>query len=233
MAVTLIWGLGLSGWSALTYLHAKGERVQVYDDQMTPDNFAKAKQLLGADNILESLPCASTIVRIIVSPGVSVFDERYQTYLRQGVTIITDVQLFLENYSGQVIAVTGTNGKSSLVAMLTFIGQQLGLNIVAAGNIGQPALTALASEIVVLELSSFHLAHGLKYRFALGVVLELTPDHLNWHNSLQHYKAAKHRLPKYAKKALVVRGAKLFNECGQQIGGSSQTELLQKIAQIL
>src|SRR5690606_1625713 len=139
----------------------------------------------------------------------------------QGAEIISEIELFALaladlaglGYTPTVVAVTGTNGKTTVTARARRLAEANGWSAVAAGNISPPAIAALMQaldtdslpQLWVLELSSFQLESTFSLRPDAAVVLNLTQDHLDWHGSMQAYAAAKARLLKAAAVAIVNR----------------------------
>lgn len=235
MGVNLVWGLGITGISVVRYLHSIGLEVKIFADNAEPELMQSAIDLIGAENILSHWPERddfSKIQSVVVSPGVSCWNDRYQYLQRIGMDIKTDIELFLELYQGKVIAVTGTNGKSTLVAKLAHIACQLGVDAVVAGNIGVPCLDVdMSTEMVFLELSSYHLAHGINNNIDLGIILEVTQDHMFWHKSMAHYVFSKHKLHQYADVCFMQKSGIIIDSCGKNLGPSS--DLLTLISQYL
>ena len=222
MAVNLVWGLGLTGWSAICHLNNLGKQVLVYSDNFESEYYPLVVELIGEKNIINKLPKPAELKkfdRIIVSPGISCWDPRYQAIKRLGLNISTDIDLFLEFFRGKTIAVTGTNGKSTMVAKLAHIASKCGIDAIAAGNIGHPCLAVPDStELVILELSSYHLAHGISSKIDLGFILEIQPDHIDWHKSYVHYKYAKHKLNTCAKICYMQKDDKIIDTFGKFVG---------------
>lgn len=216
----LVWGLGLSGRSAVIWFLAKGYKVSVYEEFWTHDKHEFASKMLGASytDIVLSYDFIKQIDYVLVSPGVSVWHEKYRWLKRCGVNIRTDIDLFLENYSGRTIGITGTNGKSTLTALLAHMANKNNTSAQAIGNIGRPCLEALTDspELAVVEVSSFYLAHGLSKKFDLGIFINIAPDHLNWHRSYVHYKFCKYSLAKYSNEYIDLLSSR--DAYGQSLG---------------
>ena len=233
MALTLIWGFGITGESVANFLHQRQVSFIIFDDNQI--SVQKARLEFGEKCVVSEFPDLDLINQVIVSPGISCWDHRYQQIARLGIPIKTDVELFLSIYKGQVLAVTGTNGKSTLVAMLSHIAKTVGLKSMAIGNIGMPCLLVdLACELVVLELSSFHLAHMQDYdNIDISIMLAITPDHLDWHKSYNHYQFSKQKI-KNAKCNYTVINNSIFDAYGNlQVANYNQKSLIMLIAQAL
>jgi len=146
---------------------------------------------LGEDYLM-SLKKYSLIIK---SPGVSA--ELIKTFLGKEQKITSQAEIFLENYPGQVIGVTGTKGKGTTVSLIYQILKKAGFNVQAGGNIGRPVLQSLLrakkNDIFVYEMSS-HQLKGLKKSPHIAVFLNLFPAHLNFFKNFQDYKRAKENI---------------------------------------
>lgn len=199
----LVIGAGISGWSALNFLHAKQAYVRVMDDRMQPpyaqqlqDKLADPEVCLGSYN--EQWILESDI--IILSPGVSPQLPMIQNAIKSGVEVIGDIELFARHCSKPYIAITGSNGKSTVTTLVTDILNSQGVKAIAGGNIGKPALDLLEddADIYVLELSSFQLETCPSLRPASAVVLNISDDHMDRHHSLAEYTRIKMSIYKQA-----------------------------------
>lgn len=209
----LVLGLGDSGLSMARWLHRKGAQVRVADSRKQPPHAAQlAKELPQVP--LERGPFRdssfSGIDMIAISPGVALRESRVSEALNAGVFVAGDVELFaqaLKSFAeAKVIAVTGSNGKSTVTSMAGAMCRAAGLNTVVAGNIGLPVLDALtqvetqmrqgkqAPDVFVLELSSFQLETTYSLDAGAATVLNLCQDHLDRYDSMAEYAAAKARI---------------------------------------
>ena len=209
----LVLGLGDSGLSMARWLHRKGAQVRVADSRKLPPHAAQlAKELPQVP--LESGPFRDSsftgIDMIAVSPGVALREPRVSEALNAGVFVAGDVELFaqaLKSFApAMVIAITGSNGKSTVTSMTGAMCRAAGLNTVVAGNIGLPVLDALtqvememrqggkAPDVFVLELSSFQLETTHSLDASAATVLNLCQDHLDRYDSMDEYAAAKARI---------------------------------------
>jgi len=196
-------GLGKTGYSCVRYLLAKGHSVVVMDSNPSPRL---------ADSLLHEYPNLVTSFgaldsgllqsadEIVISPGVPVKTPEIQTALTSGTPVIGDIDLFLREFKGRVIAITGSNGKSTVTTLVGEMALAQGLKASVGGNIGVPVLELLSQDLdlVVLELSSFQLEtiHDLKGHIA--TVLNVSEDHMDRYDSLEHYVKTKHAIFKYA-----------------------------------
>src|SRR5690606_14626509 len=135
---------------------------------------------------------------LVPSAGIKPTHAIIREAIAKNIPIYSDVDLLIQSApDAQVIAVTGTNGKSTTTALIGFILQQAGKNVAVGGNIGQAccSLPSLGADgIYVLELSSYMLHNTVHPVADIAVYLNLTPDHLDWHGSFEHYKSAKERI---------------------------------------
>jgi UDP-N-acetylmuramoyl-L-alanyl-D-glutamate--2,6-diaminopimelate ligase len=199
----LVLGAGQSGLAAVKHLCARRQKVTLTDDRFIND-VVLAEQLhgLAAAQALDVTVARTTQVepesfdKIIISPGVS-FDHPLAKQAKAlGLEVLTEIDLGLNGFNGNILAATGTNGKSTTVAMVDFILNQLGLASAACGNIGIPP-TTLDLETkgpaftAVVELSSYQLEGCLSYPAKGVAITSFSNDHLERHKSMSAYFAAK------------------------------------------
>ncbi|MGB0678341.1 MAG: UDP-N-acetylmuramoyl-L-alanine--D-glutamate ligase [Polyangiales bacterium] len=194
----LLWGLGASGLAALRWLRAQGATVWAYDDgPQAAAGLAQAAQL-GAQ-LVPTWPPPATPALAVVAPGVPP-TGRLTALAAAGVPCISEAELAATRLRGTLMAITGTNGKSTTVAMLGAMVQASGRAHFVGGNLGPPLIDACAalgddpSALVVAELSSFQLVRCQQLRPHIAVLLNIAPDHLDWHGSFAAYAAAKGRI---------------------------------------
>lgn len=145
---------------------------------------------------------------LITSPGFAPSHPLLQWAKRWNIPVVGDIALFMANTTKPVIGVTGTNGKSTLVTLIAAMLSAGGYRVGVGGNIGTPALSLLTQgecDVYVLELSSFQLWATPNLPLQAAVLLNLTPDHLDWHPSLEHYYQAKWRIGREAQHFWVSR----------------------------
>lgn len=132
---------------------------------------------------------------IVASPGIAPSRPLMRSAERTGAPVISELELAYRLSSAPFVAVTGTNGKTTTTALVTHLLCESGMEAVAVGNIGVPALTAApaveAPGVVVAECSSFQLALTADFHPKVAVLLNITPDHVDWHGSLEAYEADK------------------------------------------
>ncbi|MEE4249828.1 MAG: UDP-N-acetylmuramoyl-L-alanine--D-glutamate ligase, partial [Alcanivoracaceae bacterium] len=192
-------GLGVTGLSVARYLHRCGQEFSVVDTREQPPELAQLQAemphvpvLLGAN----AQGVLDTAGELIVSPGISLEEPWLQQAVAAGATVRGDIDLFVAAANAPVIGITGSNAKSTVTAMLGAMLQAAGHRAGVGGNLGVAALDLLdpTTEYYVLELSSFQLERAGKLDLAVATVLNLTPDHLDRHGSMQRYHQAKHRI---------------------------------------
>ena len=189
---TVIIGAGVTGASCARHLAGVDELV-VLDTRDTPPG-REALAACGADLLTGVARYDfSGADRVVVSPGVALDACLVRQARSAGVPVMGDIDLFFEAARAPVLAVTGTNGKSTVVSMAAAMLQAHGLNAVAGGNLGEAALDLLQHErqAYVLELSSFQLERLGAHRRASAAFLNVSDDHLDRHGDMAAYVAAK------------------------------------------
>lgn len=199
---TAIIGLGVTGLSCADFLKNRGESFVMMDDRPNPP---KLEAFLSRHDpninpiILGkfSLPLLEAASEIIISPGISLKDPRLRTFLLSGKSIIGDIELFARTIKKPVIAITGSNGKSTVTTLVGEMMAAAGLKVAVCGNIGQPVLdTAVDSTVdyYVLELSSFQLETTYSLKTKSAVVLNISEDHMDRYHNMASYIKAKQRI---------------------------------------
>ena len=204
----LVVGLGKTGLSCVEHLSAKGIAVSVVDSRATPPaldalrkRYPGTKVRCGAFDP-ESFEGAELIV---ASPGVSLREAPIAAAAARGTPVIGDIELFACAVDAPVIAVTGSNGKSTVVSMVGDMARRSGRAVQIGANLGEPALSLLGrgAELYVLELSSFQLERTFSLRPATAVVLNVAADHMDRYCSIEEYADAKRRIYDGASVAVV------------------------------
>ena len=190
--VTVI-GLGKTGLSCVDFLRAKHAEVRVIDTRNAP---------AGADQLDKAIPLHTGSLNqqwllesdlIVISPGLAVKTPEIQTALQAGVEVVGDIELFCREADKPIVAITGSNGKSTVTTLVAEMAKVAGLSVGMGGNIGIPALSLLnqSHDIYVLELSSFQLETTYSLKTVAATVLNVTEDHMNRYVDLQDYRQAK------------------------------------------
>ncbi len=206
----LVLGLGLTGLSLALWLRGKGADVQVADTRDDPANPApKLAELRRADPDIpvrlgqwdETLFHGIDLVAI--SPGLNIHEPAFAPARAKRIPIVGDIEVFARELPSaqKVIAITGSNGKSTVTALTGGLCKAAGWSTVVAGNIGMPVLDALAEaernghpDVYVLELSSFQLETTSSLVPSVATVLNISPNHLDWHTGIDDYVRAKSRI---------------------------------------
>jgi len=199
----LVVGLGTSGLAAVHLLSESGARV-VANDRRTEEELGAAAdeaRQAGAELVLGAHPpeLFRSVDRIVVSPGVPRL-EALSAAAAAGVPIASEVELASWFVEGTVIAITGTNGKSTVTTMVGEMCARSGRPTFVGGNLGTPLVTVAGSPaarpggFVVVELSSFQLERVDRFRADVAVLLNVTADHLDRYDGLSDYAAAKARV---------------------------------------
>lgn len=198
-AFDLVIGLGVTGQSCLRYLQAQQEPVWVMDTRA---------ELPGLDAIRARFPNVPVHTgslredwlnearRLIVSPGVAVSTPAIARQAAAGKEVIGDIELFARAASEPVVAITGSNAKSTVTSLLGEVARHAGRHALAGGNLGTPALDLLGqgAELYVLELSSFQLETTFSLGAQVACILNVSADHLDRYAGLGDYIAAKQRI---------------------------------------
>ncbi len=206
----IIIGLGLTGLSCARYLAKKKIPFAVMDTRPSPPNLTEFKKAfpdveISLGQLNETLLNKAT--DIILSPGIPLQTPVIQQQLKSGKSVIGDIELFARAVNSPVIAITGTNAKSTVTTLVAEMAKTAGINIKVGGNLGMPALDLLDDkvELYVLELSSFQLETLTSLKPHVATVLNITPDHMDRYATFQDYIDAKQRVYQHCKVAVCNR----------------------------
>jgi len=182
-----IYGIGLSGQSALNFLKKKKvKKIYTWDDKKNKKN--KKKFNLFKKSLDE-------VDYIVISPGINIQKTKLKLKLsRNKKKIITDLDLFyMQKIPVKSIVITGTNGKSTTCKLIQHIFKTNGLDAKLGGNIGKPILDLKISRksVVIIEASSFQLSYTKFIKPNIAAILNITNDHLDWHNTTANYTESK------------------------------------------
>lgn len=200
-------GLGISGVSAVNFLVEQGYQVAVTDSRATPpghDQIPSHVQTsfgkLDVDLLLQA-------EEIILSPGLAPQLPEIQQAIAQGIPVVGDVQLLRRATDAPIVAITGSNAKSTVTTLVGLMAKDAGKKVAVGGNLGRPALDLLKDdpELLVLELSSFQLETTSHLNAEVAVVLNMSEDHLDRHGDMWGYHQAKHRIFQGVKKVVFNR----------------------------
>ncbi|WP_448957647.1 UDP-N-acetylmuramoyl-L-alanine--D-glutamate ligase [Klebsiella michiganensis] len=202
----VIIGLGMTGLSCVDFFMARGVTPRVMDTRVAPAGLDKLPEAveryvggLNEDWLL-------TADLIVASPGIALAHPSLSAAADAGVEIVGDIELFCREAQAPIIAITGSNGKSTVTSLVGEMAKAAGLNVGVGGNIGLPALMLLdpERELYVLELSSFQLETTSSLRAAAATILNVTEDHMDRYPlGLQQYRAAKLRVYENARACIV------------------------------
>lgn len=196
----LIVGLGKTGLSCARFLNKRGVEVAVTDSRENPPGLESLQQELPDMAVFVGAFSQEVFERadvLIVSPGVSVNELHIQAAQARGAEVIGDVELFSRIAEASVLAITGSNGKSTVTTLLGEMVRASGLNVAVGGNLGTPVLDLLEQPVpdfYVLELSSFQLETTSSLNAKAATLLNISEDHMDRYNSLEDYIEAKTRI---------------------------------------
>lgn len=192
----VILGIGITGLSCARFLHRHHIVFSVNDSRAMPISPGDFKHQF-ADNQLVLGHWDKALIAdadvLIVSPGIDLTAENIESAVPRHCDIIGDIELFCRLSTTPIIAVTGSNGKSTVVSMLYHVGNELGYKVQLGGNIGLPVLDQIehAADFMVLELSSFQLETVRSMSALSASVLNVSDDHLDRHKTIENYAAIK------------------------------------------
>lgn len=202
----VIVGLGKSGLSCIEFFAKQGWHCPVIDSRENPPNLDIIKEKFPEFKVYtggfhpEILKKAKTV---ILSPGISKADANLLAALsdNKNVSVIGDIELFARVNSTPLIAITGSNGKSTVTTLVGEMAKRAGFSVGVGGNLGEPALSLLDPKhsLYVLELSSFQLETTYSLKSIAATVLNISPDHMDRYSNLEDYLAAKTRIFQHAK----------------------------------
>ena len=206
----LVLGLGETGLAMAKWLAREGARVRVADSRATPPNAAGLASAVPAAELIAGPFVAETFTGvdlIAISPGLPVQEANVQSAVARGVPVVSEIELFAwavhaRSPEAKVVAITGSNGKTTTTALTAHLANAAGIPAVACGNISPSALDALMTAVDtgtmprlwVLELSSFQLETTHTLRPDAATVLNISEDHLDRYAGLDDYAAAKARV---------------------------------------
>lgn len=196
-------GLGQTGQACVAYLQGKCESLQGFDTRTNLSVQLPVPVTLGP---LEAARLTQFDM-LVVSPGLSIRSDAIAAAAHHGVEIVGDVELFARLNRKPVIAITGSNGKSTVTSLVTSMLQQAGLNAAMGGNIGIPVLDLLGTDadVFVLELSSFQLETTSSLAPVAATVLNVSDDHMDRYRDFADYRDSKLRIYRHAQRCIANR----------------------------
>lgn len=206
----VVLGAGVTGLSCVRFLNENGLTCSVNDSrdnavsvEAFQQEFPKISLALGGWD--KALIASADI--LLVSPGIDTSINDIADAIHTNCIVAGDVELYCQNTTTPILAITGSNGKSTVVSLLAFIGKKLGKNVELGGNIGVPVLEQLKKSLdcLVLELSSFQLETLLSMNAIAATVLNISDDHLDRHKTLENYIKIKQSIYNQCQTAVINR----------------------------
>ncbi|MGQ7815488.1 UDP-N-acetylmuramoyl-L-alanine--D-glutamate ligase [Metapseudomonas furukawaii] len=207
----IVVGLGKSGMSLVRFLARQGVPFAVADTRANPPELATLQSQYPQVEVRcgeldpDFLGRAS---ELYVSPGLALATPALQEAARRGVKLSGDIELFTRHAKAPIVAITGSNAKSTVTTLVGDMARAAGKRVAVGGNLGTPALDLLADdvELYVLELSSFQLETTERLNAEVATVLNVSEDHMDRYADMQAYHLAKHRIFRGARQVVVNRG---------------------------
>ncbi len=224
---SLIVGLGTTGLSVARHLAGRGESFVVADSRTDPPGLATLREIAPDTEVrlgtFDPLYFAR-FARLIVSPGVGLDEPAVRAARKGGSEIVGDIELFARLCRKPVVAITGSNGKSTVTTLVGEMAHAAGINAAVGGNLGVPALDLLdgpQADLYVLELSSFQLETTRHLAPRAATILNISPDHLDRYRSIRDYAEAKGGIYRGAEVCVVNRDDALASVYARGCGGRS------------
>ncbi len=202
----VIVGLGMTGLSCVDFFMTRGVIPRVMDTRIVPPGSDKLPDEVECHTGGLNTPWLMAADLIVASPGVALATPELQAAAEAGVEIVGDIELFCREATAPIVAITGSNGKSTVTTLVGEMAKAAGWQVGVGGNIGVPALELLKQpyQLYVLELSSFQLETTYSLKAAAATVLNVTEDHMvRYPKGLSQYRAAKLRIYHQAKICVV------------------------------
>lgn len=193
-------GLGKTGLSCVRFLRARGYQVAVNDTRLTPPNLAELNAEFPEVEVSLGRLDEALLLRaqeIITSPGISINEpELLSARVDAGISVIGDIELFCRATTKPIVAITGSNAKSTVTTLVGLMAENAHIKVGVGGNLGTPVLELLdpETELYILELSSFQLETTQSLKAAAAIVLNVSEDHMDRYANMQAYHQAKHRV---------------------------------------
>jgi UDP-N-acetylmuramoylalanine--D-glutamate ligase len=197
--VKAIIGTGITGLSVARFLAAQGWAFVLMDTRSNPPNLEQVRQEFPGVTVVCGELDANTLLacdEIIVSPGVAVATPAIEQAKAAGISVVGDIELFVRAAKAPIVAITGSNAKSTVTTLVGEMAKAAGINVAVGGNLGTPALELLsdAVELYVMELSSFQLETVTKLNAKVATILNISADHLDRYENMRAYILAKLRV---------------------------------------
>jgi UDP-N-acetylmuramoylalanine--D-glutamate ligase len=216
----VVLGAGLTGLSCVQFLHNQNIPCVVNDSRKNPIDNIEFATRFGNTQLVTGhwdKTLISTADILIVSPGIDTSIAEIANNISSSCSVMGDVELYCQLSETPILAVTGSNGKSTVVSLLAHIGEELGFDVQLGGNIGSPVLDKIAqtNDYLILELSSFQLETLTSMQAIAATVLNVSADHLDRHKTVENYSAIKQSIYSQCQIAVVNRddsSTKVANE---------------------
>ncbi|QLF95000.1 UDP-N-acetylmuramoyl-L-alanine--D-glutamate ligase [Pseudomonas sp. ABC1] len=206
----IVVGLGKSGMSLVRHLASRGIAFAVVDTRANPPELARLREQypdveVRCGELEVDFLCRAA--ELLVSPGVALSTPALRRAAECGVRLSGDIELFAREAKAPIVAITGSNAKSTVTTLVGEMAAQAGLKVAVGGNLGTPALDLLADDVqlYVLELSSFQLETTDRLGAEVATCLNVSEDHMDRYSGLPAYHLAKHRVFRGARQVLVNR----------------------------
>lgn len=216
-------GMGATGLSCARYLRKQNIPFIIIDSRTSPPNLTDVQR----EFVDVPIYCGgfnddvfSSVTTLVVSPGVSLKEPVIAKQIELGKVVLGDIELFAQAATAPIIAITGTNAKSTVTTLVGLMAKAAGVKVQVGGNLGTPALDLLApssTELYVLELSSFQLETTHSLIPQVATVLNVTPDHMDRYDTFEDYRLAKFRIYSDCHVAVCNRDDP-YTDCGDQYG---------------
>lgn len=195
----LVVGLGNTGISVAHYLQSLGFKFAIIDSRAKPPMMDEFFQQMPDTPVFTGgfdEAAFKVATHLVVSPGVSLNEQAIIKAIANGSKIVSDIDLFACSVDAPIVAISGSNGKSTVTTMLGEMAKAAGVQVGVGGNLGTPALDLLAlnAQLYVLELSSFQLERTSALNAAAATVLNISADHLDRHVGIAEYAREKQRI---------------------------------------
>ncbi|MBL1141620.1 MAG: UDP-N-acetylmuramoyl-L-alanine--D-glutamate ligase [Proteobacteria bacterium] len=204
-------GLGKTGLSCVRYLSKQGLNIAVTDSRDEPPELTNLKSEFDSVPVYLGEISSEALLasdQIILSPGVSLENKSVKQVIEAGIPVFGDIELFCQQAKAPIIAISGSNGKSTVTTLVAEMTHNAGLKTCVGGNLGTPALELLdepVPDVYVLELSSFQLETTFSLNAHASVVLNVSPDHMDRYETLNDYINAKNKIY-YGQGLMVING---------------------------
>ena len=191
-------GMARTGIAAANFLAEQGAHVTLLDGK-TKDALGDALQQLasGVNTVFQSSTPLPDADLVILSPGMDIDSPDLNSARESGTEIISELELAYRVSETPIIAITGTNGKSTTTSLIGHLLEQGGKDVRVGGNIGVPFVSLVKDQprdYMVLEISSFQLEGAVEFHPQISVILNITPDHLDRHKTIERYAELKERI---------------------------------------